>query len=103
MNRLLAVRRSSPFHRIGFHTSKTLTSQHVYFSSSSDDNQKMDNKTGTGSGFIDKYFGKEATQASPEFSNRWAMAVPAFVTHMCIGSPWAWSLMVKNTHACIFI
>jgi hypothetical protein len=21
------------------------------------------------------------------------MAVPAFLTHMCIGSPWAWSLM----------
>ena len=31
--------------------------------------------------------------ASENFKSRWLMAVPAFCTHMCIGSPWAWSLM----------
>lgn len=31
--------------------------------------------------------------ASETFKNRWAMAVPAFTTHLCIGSPWAWSLV----------
>lgn len=31
--------------------------------------------------------------ASEGFSSRWLMALPAFGTHLCIGSPWAWSLM----------
>jgi MFS family permease len=41
----------------------------------------------------DKTFGPESNVASEDFKSRWAMAVPAFATHMCIGSPWAWSLM----------
>lgn len=32
-------------------------------------------------------------QAAPDYTNRWAMVAPAFLTHMCIGSPWAWSVM----------
>eukprot|EP01038_Epipyxis_sp_PR26KG_P008254 gene8254-11169_t len=31
--------------------------------------------------------------ATKDFKNRWLMTIPAFATHMCIGSPWAWSLM----------
>ncbi len=54
-------------------------------------NIKEDNKN---IGIIDKYFGKESCEASPTFKNRWAMAVPAFLSHMCVGSPWAWSLVV---------
>jgi len=41
----------------------------------------------------DKYMGPQADQASPSFRNRWAMVAPAFLTHMCIGSPYAWSVM----------
>lgn len=33
------------------------------------------------------------SQAAPDYTNRWAMVAPAFLTHMCIGSPWAWSVM----------
>ena len=28
-----------------------------------------------------------------EVSSRWAMALPAVGTHLCLGSPWAWSLV----------
>lgn len=116
MHRLLAVPRSTHLSKgfkslgLGLHVAKSLTSQqHLtsppirYFSSPPDDLNKNEKKemhtgTGTGTGLIDKFFGKEATEASPDFSNRWAIAVPAFVTHMCIGSPWAWSLMVCHIH-----
>lgn len=27
------------------------------------------------------------------FKNRWLMLIPAFATNVCIGSPWAWSIM----------
>ena len=37
--------------------------------------------------------GLDSNVASEKFKGRWLMAVPAFLTHMCIGSPWAWSLM----------
>eukprot|EP01038_Epipyxis_sp_PR26KG_P004904 gene4904-6867_t len=35
----------------------------------------------------------DSSVAHPNFKNRWLMTIPAFATHMCIGSPWAWSLM----------
>ncbi len=35
---------------------------------------------------------RAAEAASPNF-NRWAVVAPAFLSHMCIGSPWAWSIM----------
>ena len=31
--------------------------------------------------------------ASESFKSRWLMALPAFGTHLALGSPWAWSLM----------
>lgn len=42
---------------------------------------------------MDRFFGYETNEASKDFKGRWLMAIPAFATHMCIGSPWAWSLM----------
>ena len=50
-------------------------------------------KTETKLSFLDKLIGEESNVATESFKNRWLMAVPAFATHMCIGSPWAWSLM----------
>jgi hypothetical protein len=38
-------------------------------------------------------FHPKVSVASPSFTNRWAVVLPAFATHMCIGSPWAWSVM----------
>jgi len=38
-------------------------------------------------------FGLDSNVASEKFKGRWLMAVPAVLTHMCVGSPWAWSLM----------
>jgi hypothetical protein len=31
--------------------------------------------------------------ADANFKNRWLMAIPAFLTHACIGTPFAWSLL----------
>jgi len=31
--------------------------------------------------------------ASETFTNRWLMVIPAFATHLCLGAPYAWSLM----------
>jgi MFS family permease len=42
---------------------------------------------------IDKLWGKDSSVASEKFSNRWLMAIPAFSTHLCLGAPYAWSLM----------
>lgn len=61
------------------------------FNSVPPDNQSKDvtvNKS-----FLDKLFGEESNIADKNFTNRWLMAVPAFATHVCIGSPWAWSVM----------
>lgn len=33
------------------------------------------------------------SDAPVEKGNRWLMTIPAFVTHMCIGTPYAWSVM----------
>jgi MFS family permease len=44
-------------------------------------------------GLWDKMFGVESNVAPENFKNRWLMVVPAFATHMAIGSPWAWSIM----------
>ncbi len=41
----------------------------------------------------ERWFGKESTVAPASFKNRWAMVVPAIAGHMCIGSPYAWSLV----------
>ena len=44
-------------------------------------------------GLVDRIFGLESNDATESFTNRWLMTLPAFATHLCIGSPWAWSLM----------
>ena len=44
-------------------------------------------------GIFDKLFGVESNIANEKFKGRWAMIAPAFLTHMCIGSPYAWSMM----------
>jgi MFS family permease len=44
-------------------------------------------------GWFDRIFGKEASVAPETFTNRWAMAIPAFLTHVSLGAPYAWSLM----------
>lgn len=31
--------------------------------------------------------------ASEAFTNRWLMVIPAFASHLCLGAPFAWSLM----------
>mmetsp|Transcript_11957 Transcript_11957/g.19970 ORF Transcript_11957/g.19970 Transcript_11957/m.19970 type:complete len:715 (-) Transcript_11957:1332-3476(-) len=46
--------------------------------------------------FWERTLGLQSNEASPAFKNRWLMAVPAFATHMCIGSPWAWSIMADT-------
>ena len=43
--------------------------------------------------FFEKYLGPDSVVASPNFKNRWLIALPAFATHMCIGAPYAWSAM----------
>ena len=40
-----------------------------------------------------RFFTPEGSQADESYKNRWFMALPAFLTHICIGSPWAWSVM----------
>lgn len=44
-------------------------------------------------GFLEKFWGKESCMASPSTTSRWLMTVPAVMSHLCIGSPYAWSLM----------
>lgn len=43
-------------------------------------------------GWLDRKFGAH-TAVAVEGTNRWAMVVPAFVTHLCIGAPYAWSVV----------
>ena len=43
--------------------------------------------------FIERNWGIDSNTAGPNFKNRWLMVLPAFFTHMCIGSPYAWSMM----------
>ena len=40
------------------------------------------------------------TEEESKNMNRWKMVAPAFLTHMCIGSPWAWSV-VSSTLAMV--
>ena len=43
-------------------------------------------------GFVAKYMGPSSAVASdPAKTNRWAMFVPAFATHVCLGAPYGWS------------
>lgn len=44
-------------------------------------------------GLIDRLFGLESNVAPENFKNRWLMLLPAIASHICIGSPYAWSMM----------
>ena len=57
-----------------------------YFSSESKDPEHS-------KGVINRLFGYESNFASESFKSRWLMVLPAFGTHMCLGSPFAWSIM----------
>ena len=43
--------------------------------------------------FFQKYFGPQTYVASPKFKNRWLMVIPCFLSNLCIGSPYAWSMV----------
>ncbi len=46
-----------------------------------------------GMSWVQRIFHPNAAEAeSPDF-NRWTVIAPAFLAHMCIGSPYAWSVM----------
>ncbi len=42
-----------------------------------------------------RVLGPASVYARPDFpaSQRWKVVLPAFATHVCIGTPWAWSVM----------
>jgi hypothetical protein len=44
-------------------------------------------------GFLMSVFGPDTARAAPDFDNRWSIMVPAFCTHLAIGSGWAWSIV----------
>ncbi|CAM9336130.1 unnamed protein product [Choristocarpus tenellus] len=84
---------SKGFYRVG-----TLPSMRFMSATSNPlDDRKTEQKPPQG--FIERVMGRDSCVASPAFTNRWAMVVPAFATHMCIGSPWAWSVM-SGTISC---
>lgn len=45
---------------------------------------------------MSRLFGPESNEASKDFKSRWLMVVPAFVTHMCLGAPYAWSIVADQ-------
>lgn len=46
------------------------------------------------SGWFDRLVGPQTVVASEGFSNRWAVMVPAFTTHLCLGGPgFGWSVL----------
>ncbi|CAM9370394.1 unnamed protein product [Chrysoparadoxa australica] len=61
--------------------------------STQDEGKTPGSTADSSSGLLSKWMGPETSVADPSFTNRWAMVAPAFLTHMCIGSPWAWSMM----------
>jgi hypothetical protein len=48
------------------------------------------------SSFLGRLIGEESNVASKDYTNRWAMVIPAFATHMCLGAPYAWSIMADQ-------
>jgi len=71
--------------RHGVLPSKILSNAIRYNSSSSSEVKSK--------GLLDRLLCPESNVAPEGFKHRWAMAIPAFATHLCIGSPYAWSLM----------
>ena len=62
-----------------------------------DSNAAADSSNGDGAeapqSFAQRWFGPQTGHADASFTNRWAMALPAFFTHLCIGSPYSWSVV----------
>ena len=52
---------------------------------------KATKKDGYNKGFFDRILGPDSSIADKSFTNRWAMFVPAFGTHICLGAPYGWS------------
>jgi len=50
-------------------------------------------KTFLTSKFFQRYFGPQSYTASPKSKNRWLMVIPCFLSNLCIGSPYAWSMV----------
>jgi MFS family permease len=46
--------------------------------------------------FLKKYFGIQNSFAKESFKSRWLMVVPAFLTHLSIGSPYGWSVLAST-------
>ncbi len=53
--------------------------------------QKGDGRKGMS--LVERIFHPRAAETASQDYNRWAVVAPAFLSHMCIGSPWAWSVM----------
>lgn len=76
LNPLLTPQLTAPLNSITFPSNR-------YFSSTGNvgkPSEKVEKLS-----LFDRWFGKEASVASPTFKNRWAMVVPAVLTHICIG------------------
>lgn len=43
--------------------------------------------------FFQKYFGPHTYIAKPNFKKRWLITVPCVLNQICIGSPYAWSIV----------
>ena len=63
------------------------------FSSSSSPGNKDGGSKDPLSPSAPSFYGLDSNVASEKFSSRWLMVLPAFGTHLCIGAPWAWSVM----------
>lgn len=81
------------YQRPSFSNPKLLRPLLAPLSSSATPSESEDSKPAKPAGFFERHFGKQSCEAKSDFKSRWLMAVPAFATHMCIGSPWAWSIM----------
>lgn len=64
-----------------------------YYSSSPDSTNPKKTETKVISKFFSKFFAPETSRA-PLGYNRYLMAIPCFLIHICIGAPYAWSIVV---------
>lgn len=86
INKVKIRRLSNVLQRHGITVSGKILNNTIRYNSSSSTGVKP-------KGLLDRLLGLETSVASEGFKHRWAMAIPAFATHLCIGSPYAWSLM----------
>ena len=43
-----------------------------------------------------KFFGPQTNTVSPQFKKRWLIVLPCFLSNLCLGSPYAWSIVAGN-------